>query len=125
VPFVDLLNTMLDPTLPLTVLEYEEWGNPHEKECYDYMKLYSPYDNVRVQEYPHMLIEAGLNDTRVMYWEAAKWTARLRSLKTDNNVLLLKTKMGEGHLGASGRYDYLKDIAFEYAFVFDLFGIKK
>lgn len=125
VPFVDLLNTMLDPTLPLTVLEYEEWGNPHEKQYYDYMKLYSPYDNVRGQEYPHMLIEAGLNDTRVMYWETAKWTARLRSLKTDNNVLLLKTKMGTGHLGASGRYDYLKDIAFEYAFIFDLFGIKK
>jgi oligopeptidase B len=125
VPFVDLLNTMLDPTLPLTVLEYEEWGNPHEKQYYDYMKLYSPYDNVKAQIYPHMLITAGLNDTRVMYWEAAKWTARLRSLKTDNNVLLLKTNMGTGHLGASGRYDYLKDIAFQYAFIFDLFGIKK
>jgi len=125
VPFVDILNTMLDPSLPLTVLEYEEWGNPNDKEFYDYMKSYSPYDNVEAKAYPNMLIIAGLNDTRVSYWEAAKWTAKLRALKTDKNILLLKTEMGAGHMGASGRYDYLKDIAFLYAFIFDLFGIEK
>ncbi len=125
VPFVDVLNTMLDSSLPLTVLEYEEWGNPNEKEYYDYMKSYSPYDNVEAKEYSNMLITAGLNDTRVSYWEAAKWTAKLRALKIDNNLLLLKTNMGAGHGGASGRYDYLKDIAFEFVFIFDLLGIKK
>ncbi|KPK75082.1 MAG: protease 2, partial [candidate division Zixibacteria bacterium SM23_73] len=124
VPFVDALNTMLDPSIPLTVIEYEEWGNPNEEEYYDYMKSYSPYDNVEAKDYPNMLITAGLNDPRVQYWEPAKWTAKLRALKTDKNILLLKTKMGEGHMGASGRYDYLKDIAFEYAFIFDLFGIE-
>lgn len=124
VPFVDLINTMLDPTLPLTVLEYEEWGNPNEKVYYDYMESYSPYDNVAAKEYPSILITAGLNDSRVQYWEATKWTAKLRALKTDNNLLLLKINMGSGHLGASGRYDFLKDIAFEFAFILDLFGIK-
>lgn len=124
VPFVDLINTMFDPSLPLTVLEYEEWGNPKNKEYYRYMRSYSPYDNVTAQDYPHILITAGLNDTRVMYWEAAKWTAKLRALKTDENLLLLKTNMGTGHLGASGRYDYLKDIAFEYAFILDVLGLK-
>ncbi|MBA7533829.1 Protease 2 [subsurface metagenome] len=124
VPFVDLINTMLDPTLPLTVLEYEEWGNPNDKEYYDYMKSYSPYDNVAAKEYPSILITAGLNDSRVQYWEATKWTAKLRALKTDNNLLLLKINMGSGHLGASGRYDFLKDIAFEFAFILNLFGIK-
>ncbi|MCK4386044.1 MAG: S9 family peptidase, partial [candidate division Zixibacteria bacterium] len=125
VPFVDALNTMLDSSIPLTVIEYEEWGNPNQEEYYDYIKPYSPYDNVEAKDYPNMLITAGLNDPRVQYWEPAKWTAKLRALKTDKNILLLKTKMGEGHMGASGRYDYLKDIAFEYAFVFDLFGIEK
>jgi oligopeptidase B len=124
VPFVDLINTMFDPSLPLTVLEYEEWGNPKNEEYYRYMRLYSPYDNVTAQNYPHILITAGLNDTRVMYWEAAKWTAKLRALKTDENLLLLKTNMGTGHLGASGRYDYLKDIAFEYVFILDVIGLK-
>jgi len=124
VPFVDLINTMLDATLPLTVLEYEEWGNPNEEQYYRYMKSYSPYDNVTAQDYPNMLITAGFNDTRVMYWEGAKWTAKLRALKTDDNILLLKTNMGTGHLGASGRYDFLKDIAFEYAFILDILGIK-
>ena len=124
VPFVDLINTMFDPSLPLTVLEYEEWGNPKNEEYYRYMQSYSPYDNVTAQDYPHILITAGLNDTRVMYWEAAKWTAKLRALKTDQNLLLLKTNMGTGHLGASGRYDYLKDIAFEYVFILDVLGIK-
>jgi oligopeptidase B len=125
VPFVDALNTMLDPSIPLTVIEYEEWGNPNQEEYYNYIKSYSPYDNVEAKDYPHMLITAGLNDPRVQYWEPAKWTAKLRALKTDKNILLLKTKMGEGHMGASGRYDYLKDIAFEYAFIFDLFGIEE
>jgi oligopeptidase B len=125
VPFVDALNTMLDPSIPLTVIEYEEWGNPNEEESYGYIKSYSPYDNVEAKGYPNMLITAGLNDPRVQYWEPAKWTAKLRALKTDKKILLLKTKMGEGHMGASGRYDYLKDIAFEYAFIFDLFGIEK
>jgi len=124
VPFVDLINTILDPTLPLTVLEYEEWGNPNNEEYYKYMNSYSPYDNVTTQDYPHLLITASLNDTRVMYWEAAKWTAKLRALKTNNNLLLLKMDMGAGHLGASGRYDYLKDIAFEFTFIFDVLGIK-
>jgi oligopeptidase B len=125
VPFVDVLNTMLDPSLPLTVIEYEEWGNPNHKEYYDYIKSYSPYDNVVAKNYPYMLITAGLNDPRVSYWEPAKWTAKLRAQKTDQNLLLLKTKMESGHFGATGRYDYLKDVAFEYAFIFDVLGIKK
>ncbi|MGH8005069.1 MAG: prolyl oligopeptidase family serine peptidase, partial [Limisphaerales bacterium] len=117
VPFVDVMNTMLDPTIPLTVTEYEEWGNPNKKEFYDYMMSYSPYDNVVAGEYPNILITAGLNDPRVAYWEPAKWTARLRAMKKGNGRLLLKMNMGTGHGGASGRYDYLKEIAFEYAFV--------
>ncbi len=125
VPFVDVLNTMLDPSLPLTVIEYEEWGNPHEEEYYFYIKSYSPYDNVEAKDYPNILVTAGLNDARVSYWEPAKWVAKLRALKTDDNLLLLKTKMSAGHGGASGRYDYLKDVAFEYAFMLDLFGISK
>jgi oligopeptidase B len=125
VPFLDLLNTMLDPTLPLTTLEYDEWGNPSEKRYYDYMKEYSPYDNVKAQDYPHMLIFASLFDTRVGFWESAKWAAKLRELKTDSNILLLKTQMEAGHMGASGRYDYLRDIAFEYAFLCMLFDITK
>jgi oligopeptidase B len=120
VPFVDVINTMLDPTIPLTVNEYTEWGNPQEKEYYDYMLKYSPYDNVEAKGYPHMLVTAGLNDPRVQYWEPAKWTAKLRALKTDNNRLILKTNMGAGHGGASGRYDYLKEIALEYALILDL-----
>ena len=122
VPFVDVINTMLDETIPLTVIEYEEWGNPNNKEYYDYMKSYSPYDNVVAKNYPHMLVTAGLNDPRVQYWEPAKWTAKLRELKTDNNVLILKTNMGAGHGGASGRYERLKEVAFEYAFVIDKVG---
>ncbi len=123
VPFVDVINTMLDASIPLTTMEYEEWGNPNDREYFDYMLSYSPYDNTEAKNYPNMLITAGLNDPRVQYWEPAKWTAKLRALKTDNNVLLLKTNMGAGHGGASGRYDYLKEIAFEYAFVFDMLGI--
>ena len=117
VPFVDVLTTILDESLPLTVLEWEEWGNPQNLEYYDYIKSYSPYDNVIAQNYPAMLITAGLNDPRVKYWEPAKWTAKLRQLKTDAHILLLKTNMSAGHGGASGRYEYLKEIALEYAFV--------
>ena len=123
VPFVDVINTMLDPTIPLTVLEYQEWGNPENKEYYDYMKSYSPYDNVEAKDYPHILVTAGLNDPRVQYWEPAKWVAKLRAIKTDNNKLLLKTDMGSGHGGKSGRYDYLKEIAFRYMFLIDIFGL--
>ncbi len=124
VPFVDVLNTMLDPTLPLTVIEYDEWGNPNIEEYYWYIKSYAPYENVTAQNYPNMLVTAGLNDPRVSYWEPAKWVAKLRHLKTDNNLLLLKTNMGAGHMGASGRYDYLKEVAFDYAFVLDRLGVK-
>jgi oligopeptidase B len=125
VPFVDVLTTILDTSLPLTVLEWEEWGNPNDPKYYDYIKSYSPYDNVTPQNYPAMLITAGLNDSRVKYWEPAKWTAKLREIKTDNNLLLLKTNMSAGHGGASGRYESLKEIAFEYAFVLDRLGINK
>ena len=125
VPFVDLINTMLDRSIPLTVIEWEEWGNPHLEKYYNYMKSYSPYDNVGPKAYPHMLITAGLNDPRVAYWEPAKWTAKLRATKTDDNILLLKTDMGKGHFSASGRYDYLKEVAFEYAFIFDKLGIRE
>ena len=125
VPFVDLINTMLDRSVPLTVIEWEEWGNPHLEKYYNYMKSYSPYDNVGPKAYPHMLITAGLNDPRVAYWEPAKWTAKLRATKTDDNILLLKTDMGKGHFSASGRYDYLKEVAFEYAFIFDKLGIRE
>ena len=120
VPFVDVVNTMLDPTLPLTVIEYDEWGNPTADEsAYRYILSYSPYDNVAPRAYPHLLVTAGLNDPRVAYWEPAKWTAKLRELKTDGNRLLLRTNMGAGHAGASGRYDYLREVAFRYAFVLD------
>ena len=123
VPFVDVLTTILDADLPLTVIEWEEWGNPNDPKYYDYIKSYSPYDNVESKDYPTMLITAGLNDPRVKYWEPAKWTAKLRELKTDDNLLLLKTNMSAGHGGASGRYEYLKEIAFEYAFVLDRLSI--
>ncbi|MCP4634300.1 MAG: S9 family peptidase [candidate division Zixibacteria bacterium] len=124
VPFVDLMNTMLDSSIPLTVIEYDEWGNPNKEEFFNYMLSYSPYDNVEAKDYPHMLIEGGLNDTRVQYWEPAKWTAKLRATNTGDKRLLLKMQMGAGHGGASGRYDYLKEIAFEYAFMLDVLGIR-
>ncbi len=117
VPFVDVINTMLDPTLPLTVTEYEEWGNPNEQAAYDYIKSYAPYENVEAKAYPNILVTAGLNDPRVPYWEPAKWVAKLRELKTDTNELLLKTNMGAGHGGPSGRYEKMKEKAFEYAFI--------
>lgn len=124
VPFVDVVNTMLDASLPLTVTEYEEWGDPNQKAYYDYIQSYAPYENVENKNYPNILATAGLNDPRVSYWEPAKWVAKLRSLKTDENLLLLRTNMGAGHGGASGRYDYLKEIAFEYAFIIDRVGKK-
>jgi len=117
VPYVDNLNTGLDPTLPLTISEYEEWGNPEQKESYDYIKSYSPYENVAAREYPALLVTAGLNDPRVSYWEPAKWVARMRATKKDKNVLLLKTDMGSGHFGPSGRYEHIKEVAFDDAFL--------
>jgi oligopeptidase B len=125
VPFVDVMNTMLDATLPLTVGEYLEWGNPNEEAAYKYMRSYSPYDNLKKGAYPSILVETSLNDSQVMYWEPAKYVAKLRALKTDNNPLLLKTNMDAGHGGASGRYDFLKEIAFTYSFVLSQLGINK
>ncbi|HEU4698885.1 MAG TPA: S9 family peptidase, partial [Gemmatimonadales bacterium] len=123
VPFVDVINTMLDPTLPLTVIEYDEWGDPRDPEAYACMRSYSPYDNVAAQPYPRLLIQGGLNDPRVTYWEPAKWAARLRATKTDDNLLILKTNMGAGHGGASGRYDYLREVAFQQGFVLEAMGL--
>lgn len=122
VPFVDVLTTMLDPSLPLTTGEYDEWGNPADKIYYDYIRSYSPYDNVSSKNYPAMLVIAGLHDSQVHFWEPAKWVAKLRHLKTDNNTLLLKTNMEAGHGGASGRYDKYKEVAFEHAFMFYILG---
>ncbi|MGY2237975.1 S9 family peptidase [Pseudomonas gingeri] len=123
VPFVDVLNTMLDPDLPLTVTEYDEWGNPQEPEVYARIKAYAPYENVSAQAYPATLVIAGYNDSRVQYWEAAKWVARLRATRTDEHLLLLKTELGAGHGGMSGRYQGLRDVALEYGFVFKVLGI--
>jgi oligopeptidase B len=119
VAFVDVVSTMSDPTIPLTALEYDEWGNPDNVEFYKYMMSYSPYDNIRATDYPHILITTGLNDPRVAYWEPAKFAAKLRELKTDTNMLLLQTNFAAGHAGASGRYDYLKEVAIDYAFLID------
>ncbi len=123
VPFVDVVNTMLDASIPLTTGEYEEWGDPHDSTYYAYIKSYSPYDNVTAQDYPHILITAGLNDPRVHYWEPTKWSAKLRAARTDDNQLILKTNMGAGHGGASGRYGRYEELAFEYAFIIDRVGI--
>jgi oligopeptidase B len=125
VPFVDVLNTMLDASLPLTVGEYEEWGNPQNAEDYFYMKAYCPYTNLAQKRYPTMLVKTSLNDSQVMYWEPAKYVAKLRTLKTDSNPLLLKINMGAGHGGASGRYDYLREIALDYAFLLSELGIRE
>ena len=125
VPFVDVMNTMLDASLPLTVPEYEEWGNPNERKAYEYMLQYSPYDNLKKDAYPAMLVKTSFNDSQVMYWEPAKYTARLRTLKTDGSVLLLKTNMAAGHGGSSGRYDRFKEIAFDYAFMLTQLGVQK
>jgi oligopeptidase B len=125
VPFVDVMNTMLDESLPLTVGEFEEWGNPKEKAAFDYMMTYSPYDNVAAKAYPNMLVETSFNDSQVMYWEPAKYVAKMRALRTDHNVLILKTNLSPaGHGGTSGRYDRLKDDAFDYAFILTQMGIE-
>jgi len=125
VPFVDVVTTMLDDSIPLTTGEYDEWGNPNDKESYDYMKSYSPYDNVSIQKYPNLLVTTGLHDSQVQYWEPAKWVARLRDTKTDNNILLLQTNMEAGHGGPSGRFEALKEVAMDYAFLLDLEGISE
>jgi len=125
VPFVDVVTTMLDESLPLTTGEYDEWGNPNEKEYYDYMKSYSPYDNILRQNYPNMLITTGLNDSQVQYFEPAKWISKLRELKKDKNILLMHTNMEAGHGGASGRFDALKEVARDYSFIIDLEGYIK
>ena len=125
VPFVDVVNTMLDESIPLTTNEFDEWGNPKNKEAYEYMKSYSPYENIQPKAYPNLLVTTGLHDSQVQYFEPAKWVAKLRATKTDNHVLLLHTNMEFGHGGASGRFDYLKDIALNYAFLFALEGIQQ
>ncbi len=116
---------MLDESIPLTVGEYEEWGNPNETKYYNYMKSYSPYDQVVAQDYPNILVTAGYHDSQVQYWEPAKWVAKLRNLKTDTNQLLLFTNMEFGHSGSSGRFESLKEVALEYAFLLQLEGIEK
>ena len=125
VPFVDVMNTMLDETLPLTAPEYIEWGDPHEKKAWDYMVQYSPYDNVKPRNYPNMLIEVSLNDSQVPYWEGTKWCAKLREMNTAGSTILLKANMGAGHGGSSGRYDRLKEVAFDYAYALSQIGITK
>lgn len=125
VPFVDVLTTMLDDSIPLTTGEYDEWGNPNELEYYNYIKSYSPYDNIENKDYPNLLVTTGLHDSQVQYWEPAKWVAKLRALKTDNNLLLFLTNMDTGHGGASGRFEALKEVARDYAFLLDLEGIRE
>lgn len=125
VPFVDVINTMLDDTLPLTTGEYEEWGNPNEEEYYNYILSYSPYDNISVQDYPNILVTGGINDSQVLFHEPAKYTAKLRALKTDNNILILKMNMESGHGGATGRYEGIKETAFDFAFILNRVGIYK
>jgi len=123
VPFVDVINTMLDASIPLTAQEWEQWGNPHEPAAYAYIRTYSPYDNVRRQDYPWMLVMSGINDSRVAYWEPAKWVARLRVTKTDERPLLLQMQLTAGHGGASGRYDQIRETAFRYAFMLDALSL--
>jgi oligopeptidase B len=122
VPFVYVVTTMLDDDIPLTTGEFDEWGNPDNKDSYEYMLSYSPYDNVEAKKYPNLLVTTGLHDSQVQYWEPAKWVAKLRDLKTDDKLLLLKTNMEAGHGGASGRFEYLKEVAFEYSFLLKLAG---
>jgi oligopeptidase B len=123
VPFVDVVTTMLDEDIPLTTSEYDEWGNPNEKECYEYMLAYSPYDQVEAKEYPNLLVTTGLHDSQVQYWEPAKWVAKLREIKTGDRQLLMYCNMETGHGGASGRFEQYKETAMEYAFLLDLEGI--
>jgi oligopeptidase B len=123
VPFVDVITTMLDTTIPLTTGEFDEWGDPNKKEYYDYMLSYSPYDQVEAKDYPAMLVTTGLHDSQVQYFEPAKWVAKLRAFKTDNNILLLHTNMEAGHGGVSGRFRMYREYALEYAFMLDQIGI--
>jgi len=123
VPFVDLINTMMDASLPLTTSEYIEWGNPNRREEFEYMIKYSPYDNVAPQKYPAMLVQVSLNDSQVPYWEGTKFAAKVRAMKTDTNPLLVKANMGAGHGGSSGRYDALRETAFTYAFMLWQMGL--
>jgi oligopeptidase B len=125
VPFVDVINTMLDPTLMYTTTEYLEWGNPNDKIYYDYMKSYDPYNNVKTANYPNILVKVGLNDPRVNYWEGTKWAAKLRAMKTDKNLVLVKVNMGAGHMGSSGRYERLKEASFDYTYILNQYGIGK
>ena len=126
VPFVDVINTMLDESLPLTVGEFEEWGNPKEKAAFDYMIGYSPYDNVEAKAYPAMLVKTSFNDSQVMYWEPAKYVAKMRATRTDHNILIFKTNLSPaGHGGASGRYDRLHEAAFDYAWILTQMGINQ
>ena len=125
VPFVDVVTTMLDDSIPLTTGEYDEWGNPNEKVYYDYMLSYSPYDQVKAQDYPNMYVSTGLHDSQVQYWEPAKWVAKIRAIRTNNNKLFLDTNMDAGHGGASGRFEALKELAKEFSFLLDLEGIKR
>jgi oligopeptidase B len=119
---MDVVTTMSDPTVPLTTQEYDQWGNPENKEAFEYMLQYSPYDNIRAAEYPNLLITTGLNDPRVAFWEPAKFLAKLREMKTDDNLAIFYVNYDSGHAGASGRYDYIKEIALDYAFLMDRIG---
>ena len=125
VPFVDVVTTMLDDTIPLTTGEYDEWGNPNDKESYEYMKSYSPYDNAFAKAYPNILVTTGYHDSQVQYWEPAKWVAKLRENNTSNNQIIFQCNMDAGHGGASGRFEALKEVAQDYAFLLDLEGITK
>jgi oligopeptidase B len=123
VPFVDVVTTMLDESIPLTTSEFDEWGNPKNEKYYHYMMSYSPYDNVKEKDYPAMMVTTGLHDSQVQYWEPSKWVAKLRDLKTDDNLLIFHINMDYGHGGASGRFQWIEDTALEYAFIFDQLGI--
>jgi len=125
VPFVDVINTMLDKSLPLTAQEWEQWGNPQNPEQYKYLRSYSPYDNVEKKAYPWLLVTTSLNDSQVMFFEPAKWVAKLRAMKTDSNPLYFKINLAGGHGGSSGRYDRLRETAFRYAFMLDAVGLAK
>jgi oligopeptidase B len=124
VPFVDVITTMLDDTIPLTTFEYDEWGNPNEQAAYEYMHSYSPYDQVEKKAYPNLLVTTGLHDSQVQYWEPAKWVARLRAKKTDSNRVLFYTNLDAGHGGASARYQRYAEMARVFAFMIDLAGVK-
>jgi oligopeptidase B len=125
VPFVDVITTMLDESIPLTSGEFDEWGDPRKQEYYQYMLSYSPYDQVRSQAYPNLLVTTGLHDSQVQYWEPAKWVAKLRDYKTDDNILLFKTDMDAGHSGKTGRFQSLQDVALYYSFFLSLEGISE